>query len=206
VTPLLEIAATNDELLGHDRLAVVADPVGARPVSAIIEFRVVAVVGDRVRGTLHVSVRIHQVEIVDLARDRQGGLVPRILRVLRSEMRQLQVANPRVVAEKPFGGEILGHDGGGYRPVVSDIDLECPATTPGVDRVVVALHEGGVADRAGADHAHRRAGERLGRLTGPGGERAHAIDDARAGIGPGDVTDVAGIMLIPANEAYRRKR
>ena len=100
VTPFLEVAAADDEFLRHDRLAVVADPVGARPEHAIVEDRVVAVVRDRVRGALHVAARIDEVEVAELAFDRQGGLIPGVRRALRAEVRELQVADRGVVTEE----------------------------------------------------------------------------------------------------------
>ncbi len=119
VTPLLEVALVDVELLRIDGLPAVADPITARAERTIIEFRVVAVVRNRVRVPLHVGARVHEIEIAELAFDGEGGLHERVIGALRTEMDEIQIAHRGVVAEEARGGKRLAHDGGRHGPVVA---------------------------------------------------------------------------------------
>ena len=218
VTPLLEVTFLHDEFLRHDRRAVVGLPIGARPIQPVIEKRIVAVVRNRVGGSLHECARVDHVEVADFAFDGQRRLKPRILGVLRTEVRNLQVADRRVEGEETFSVDGLTHHSRGHRPIVTQIDPERTATTLRAHRVVAVLDVGRIADRAGPDGRRCRAGPWIiGRdrpgvaaalriLAAPSRERAHAVDNARARVRARHIVDVAGVVLVPADEPHCRHR
>ena len=141
------------------------------------------------------------------------------LRSFRAEVHQVERSDRRVIAEEAVRGQVLSHDGGGDGPVVAQVELQCRAAAASLDRVVMAADVGGIADRAGAHLAHRRAWRNesgggigaagVGRLARPGREGHRAVLDAGVGIGAGDVVDVAAVVLVPADQANggnRRQR
>ncbi len=86
MAPFLEVALIDHDLLPHDGLAGVIDPVRSRPVCTIIEFGVVAVVGNRMRVAFHERARVREIEIAELAFDGQRRLNKRVIGSLRAEM------------------------------------------------------------------------------------------------------------------------
>ena len=92
-------------------------------------------------------------------------------------MAHLVAAQRGVVGEEAFGLLALAHHGGGDGPVLAQIDAEREAGTDGVDFVVVVAGAVGVV-----------------------------LDDARGRVGAFgiDVVDVAGVALLPADQADGR--
>ena len=96
---------------------------------------------------VEVAARIGQVEITDLALDRQGGEIPFVDVQVGREFVDIEVAGARVEAERALGFLVLREQRRGHRPVVVEFDAERDAAAIGVDRVEVLLHEGPVVDR-----------------------------------------------------------
>ena len=76
VAELLKSAVLDHQFLRHDGLAIAALPTGAGSVHLVVEIGIVAVVGDGMHVAFHEGAGVHNVEIADLAFDRQCGLVP----------------------------------------------------------------------------------------------------------------------------------
>src|SRR5581483_10485677 len=131
--------------------------VGAVIGQLVIELAVVAVVGDRMLSALHVAAGVYDVEVADLALDRQRGLSPVVAGKLRPEMHELEIAYRRVVAEGPLALDGLPLEGRRDGPVVSQIEPELCATTVGIHGVVVVPAPGRVGDRARSDRRRRHA-------------------------------------------------
>ncbi len=217
MAPFLEVAFRDHQFLRHDGMASrkgrAAGPVRAGGEYAIVELRVIAVVGNRMDGALHVSTRVHEIEVADFPLDRQRRLHERIRRVFRAEMCDQEIADRGVITKKSIGGQRLTHDRRRHGPIVGYIELERRAAALGVDCVVVLLDVGRIADGAGANGAHRRtrtddSRDRVlaGRLAGPSREGAHTVLDTGVGVGAGHIADITGILLVPADEADRRDR
>src|SRR5258708_15944035 len=217
IAPFLEIALGHHQLLPHDRFAVGAGPIRAGTVHAVVELGVVAVVVNRGGRPLQEGTRVRQIEVADLSLDSQRRLHESVIGTLWAEVGDLKVAAPRVVTKEAAGAHRLTHNGGRHRPVVVEIDFERHSPALGLDGVVVVLDVRGIADSAGTHRSdgrtrrhvcgtrNRRVIPGAGGLAGPGWKRAHAVLDARVLVGSRDVVDVAGIVLVPANEADRRK-
>src|ERR1700722_3019270 len=226
MAPFLKVAHGDDEFLRHDRLAGVVGPVRSRPVGTIIEFRVVAVVGNRMRVALHEGAGVSEIEVAELSFDCQRRLAERVIGSFGTEMRQLKVADGGVIAEESVGVQGLDHGARRHVPIVVDIEFERRAATLRFHSVVVLRTVGGIADGPGTDCAYGRArgsvrrarpgpyrynssrrGKRTGRtvpsagrLAGPSGGGEHSVLDARIFVGSRDVADVPAVLFVVADE------
>ena len=128
-----------------------------------------------------------------LAFDGERGLREGILIVLRAGVHDLERTDGRVIGEEAACAQCLTHERRHHVPVVAEIDLQGATAALGLGGVVVVADEGGVA-------------QGLARRARPRRERTIAVDDACIDIGAGDIIDVAGIVLVPADETYGRDR
>ena len=117
----------------HDGLAGGVGPVGARAVDAVVEQRVVAVLGNRVVSALHEGAGVDEVEVTHLAFDGRGDLVPGVPRAICPKGIDLQVTGLRIVAKESFRLHLLPHGSRAHGPVRADVELEGGAPTAGID-------------------------------------------------------------------------
>jgi hypothetical protein len=157
--------------------------VGAVGRQRVVPEGVVVVVLFHVDVAVQAGERVGQVEVADPAFHRQRGLPPAVVRGLRIEVGQRQLAHLRVHGKATLGLLLLAHEGRGDRPVVVQVHLQRQARAGGVDLVVVLPGAAGVVDGAVA------AGVGV-----PRRERARAVH----------VVDVAGVVLVPGDQADGR--
>ena len=146
-------------------------------VGAVVVQGIVGVIRLFVSIAGQIRAGVSQIEVADLAFDRERRLNPRIVHVIRKVVLHLQIADRWIVGKVPIGLLHLAHDHRQNGPTVVQFNLEGGATAFGLDGVVVLLHQCRVVEN------------RSGR-----GESRAAVH----------IADVAGIVLIPADQANRR--
>ncbi len=169
-----------------DELRRIRGPV--RSVEVIPE-RVIRVVGAHVIGALEESAGVGQLEVADLAFDRQRRIPPTVLAAfVLEEMLDRQVVGngaavgqilPVLLGKDAVPAGILPDEHGCDRPALVQVDLERRPRAVSRRGVVVLFRDRGIVQR-----------EARARI------RQCALD----------VIDVAGVALVPANQPQRRGR
>ena len=139
----------------RDGIAVVVEEqtgeIPGRVINAVVEVRIVRVVERRIDLAVEVVAGVRQVEVADVAFDREPRLPPLVVGVLLREVRDSVVAGDDEVVEVVAPGSVavlvLNHEGRRDRPVVVQIHAQCRARAVRLDRVVVVLGELVVVDR-----------------------------------------------------------
>src|SRR5690606_880498 len=177
--PAAVLVRTLDVLVRADEVVVVVVEIGAVAVQRIVEVRVVRVVLEYLVLAPQVATGSDHVPAAELAFDRQRGLDPFVLAVLRIVLDDLQLVVDRRAAllrEHAVRLGYLPHHGRADGPALVEVDPERDARAVSIDVVVVLFDEGRVV-----------------------------LGDARGRIGPaaGDIVDIAGALAVPADDAQR---
>ena len=168
---------------GTDQLAgvvakLIAEVFRLARVVDVVRIGIVRIVDDVVDRSPVVAAGVGEVEVADLAGDRQRRLVPLIVVALRAVGGDIEAAEERLVPERAVGALLLVGDARTDRPLFVQVELQGKPSAAGADVVVRILAQGRVVAR------HARG-------------RIHLL---RAG----DVVDVAGIPLAEADQADGR--
>ncbi len=169
-------------------------------VEVVISGRIFAVIADPVGRAIEVGTGIGDVEIGDLALDRQRDLGEFVFAKFLAEAARLQIVEFPLHVEHAVVAGILVHDRGRDRPILVEVDLERGATAIGARIVeilfddIVIVDAEAVLDAADCD-----------RVTGFGLGIRIGFGDRVAAIGPrpGHIVDETRIALIKSAGAER---
>ena len=127
---------------------------------------------------VEIGAGISEVEIADPALDGQRRLGEAVVVALREEMLDLEIADARIEAERAVRALVLAEQAGGGRPMLGEIDAQSGAAAGHVDVVKLFSTRASLL------------------TTMPPGLR-------QEGAGAGDIVDIAGVVLVPADDAQR---